>query len=61
VEEIATARALQLRCPARLAKERGFDVIRRIYSRDLVYCDPGSDITGEVLARINREHAGRKK
>jgi len=37
------------------------DLMAQIYSRDLVYSDPAIDITGEVLERINREHAARKK
>jgi Skp family chaperone for outer membrane proteins len=37
------------------------DLMERIYSRDLVYHAAGIDITGEVLARINQEHSGRKK
>ncbi len=37
------------------------DLLERIYSRDLVYQAPGIDITAEVLERLQREHAGRKK
>jgi Skp family chaperone for outer membrane proteins len=37
------------------------ELMTQIYSRDLVYFDPGIDITSEVLDRINKEHAARKK
>ncbi|HVE39082.1 MAG TPA: OmpH family outer membrane protein [Planctomycetota bacterium] len=37
------------------------DLLERIYSRDLVYQAPGTDITNDVLDRLQKEHAGRKK
>jgi Skp family chaperone for outer membrane proteins len=37
------------------------DLMERIYARELIYHDPGIDITGEVLARVNKEYAARKK
>jgi len=37
------------------------ELMAQIYSREVVHADPGIDITNEVLDRIAKEHAGRKK
>jgi Skp family chaperone for outer membrane proteins len=37
------------------------DVQGQIYGRDVVHADPGIDITSEVLDRVIKEHAARKK
>ena len=37
------------------------DLMAQVYSRDVVHADPRIDITAEVVGRLNREHAGRKK
>jgi Skp family chaperone for outer membrane proteins len=62
--EVARERGLDLvhRIDRMPAVESGDpDLMAQIYSRDIIHADPGMDITGEVLARINKEHAGRKK
>jgi Skp family chaperone for outer membrane proteins len=37
------------------------DVMSQLATRDIVYADPGIDITSEVLDRVVKEHAARKK
>jgi Skp family chaperone for outer membrane proteins len=37
------------------------DLMAQIYSREVLHADPGVDVTAEVLARINQEHAARRK
>jgi Skp family chaperone for outer membrane proteins len=37
------------------------DLMAQIYSREIVHADPVVDLTSEVLERVNKEHAGRKK
>jgi len=37
------------------------DMMGQIERRGVIYFDPGIDITAEVLDRLNREYAGRKK
>lgn len=59
-----------------IARERGFDLVQRadrmpeggdadlnaqIERRDIVHFDPSLDITNEILDRMNKEYAARKK
>lgn len=44
-----------------LAESGDPDLMTQIFTRDIVVSDPGIDITAEILDRINKEHAGRKK